>query len=287
MGEGVLPRAFAVACDGGYYPGLVALLNSIWAYHGNRIPVFIYHRDMSRKQLTALARHPVGTRLHRIEELAYPSAGMWEAKQQVFAHCLGRARCVYLVDADVVLASEMDDVFELARMGRIVASADGGGGVYDARYVVYGSRLPGTRYPYLNSGALCLDVMRHWDLVGLWAFAANYGEYSPGQGQPLRLPGHGDQGVFNALAVLLEKTGCYHSLPEGIWCDATKHLKIEIQRVRRDGRLEIWNPAEQARQRLVHCIGPKWWRHEGRAYQARYGDKLRCFEHFAGLAGGG
>ena len=283
MGAGQLPRVFVVACNGAYYPGLMALLNSIWAYHRSRIPVFVYHRDMTGAQLEALFAHRAGVRLFHVSTLPFPCAGLWEAKQQIFAHCLGRARCVYLLDADVVLASEMEDVFQLAEAGKIVASADGGGGSYDARYAVYGPRLPGTRHPYINSGALCLDVVRHWDLAGLWAFSARYGAYSPGGGAPLGLPGHGDQGLFNALVALQNKTECFHVLPEGPWCAATKRWMLEIRRAQADGRLVVWNVTDQTRQRIVHCIGPKWWTRRGRWVQGRRGDKQKCFEHFGGL----
>ena len=284
---GMLERVFVVACDGNYFPGLRALLNSIWAYHGNEIPVFVYYRRFSPAQLCELRRHPAGVRLFHVSGLMRRCPGLWEAKQQVFAHCLGRARCVYLLDADVVLTSEMHDVFRLAAAGKIVASADGGGGKYDRRYRVYGPGLPGTRYPYLNSGAVCLDVVRHWDLAGLWAFSSPYGEYSPNGGAPLGLPGHGDQGLFNALAGLLGKVENFHVLPEGTWCAATKRWDMKLRGADAAGRLEMWNVTEQARQRLVHCIGPKWWTREGRAVQGRRGDKLKCFEHFAELSCGG
>lgn len=280
-------RVFAVVCDAQYLAGLRALLNSIWVYHGSRIPVFVYHSDLSRDRLQAILRHPVGVRLYALGELPFPTRGVWEAKQQVFAHCLERVQCVYLLDADLVLTSELSDVFELAATGRIVSSSDGRPVTYDAAYRVYGPRLPGSRHPYLNSGALCLDVRRHWDLAGLWAFAAQYGAYSAGGGAPLALPGHGDQGLFNAIARLLGKTRCYHVLPEGTWCDSTKHCTVRIRNVGVNGRLEVWNLTEKARQRLVHSSGPKWWTPAGRARLARCGDKLECFLHFSRLRGRG
>ena len=279
----MLNRCFAVACDAGYYPGLRALLNSIWAYHGDAIAVVLYHRGLNDNQLAELRAHPLGVRLVGLEELPFPSPGMWEAKQQIFAHCLGRARCVYLLDADLVLTSDVSDVFELAEAGQIVSSADGGGVDYDGRYAVYGPRLPGTRQPYVNSGSLCLDVVRHWDLAGLWAFASKYGNYSPGAGAPLSLPGHGDQGTFNAIAALLGKPECYHVLPMGTWCDSANRAVVRIRRSPVSGALEVWNETDQARQRLVHSTGPKWWTEEGRAHLVPFGDKLRCFEHFAHL----
>jgi hypothetical protein len=101
-------RVFAVACDNYYYPGLRALLPSIAAYHGLEIPVFLYHRDLSKAQLQELGRLGVELCPFGLTGLPFPAPGMWEAKQQIFAHCIGRARCVYLLDADLVLVSALD-----------------------------------------------------------------------------------------------------------------------------------------------------------------------------------
>jgi hypothetical protein len=279
-------RVFAVACDNYYYPGLRALLPSIAAYHGLDIPVFLYHRDLSKAQLQELGRLGVELCPFGLAGLPFPAPGMWEAKQQIFAHCIGRARCVYLLDADLVLVSALDDVFELARMGKVVSSADGGWRTFGSDYMAYSPGLVGLCQPYINSGALCLDVVRHWDLAGLWAFASNYGAYSPGAGVPLGLPGHGDQGVFNAVAGLLNKVPSFHVLPEGSWCDSTRGCTLRIRRRRRGGRLIVWNSTERTRQRLVHSSGPKWWTAEGAAHLRQFGDKLRCFEHFLTLKPG-
>ena len=280
----MLARIFAIACDANYEPGLHALLNSLWVYYRGELAIFVYHRGLSRESLERLAGHPNRPHLHHTAELPFPAAGMWEAKQQVFAHCIGRACCVYLLDADLVLTSRVDDVFELAEQGRIVSSADGGVRTFGPDYMVYGKQLPGTRMPYVNSGALCLDVNRHWDLAGLWAFASQFGSYSPRQGHPLRLPGHGDQGTFNAIAALLGKAAELHVLPEATWCDSTEGSSLQIKGVTPDGGLEVWNVFARERQRLVHSSGPKWWTECGRAHLQRFGDKLRCFEHFQNYA---
>lgn len=276
-------RVFAVACDNSYYPGLRALLPSIAAYQGHAIPVFLYHRNLSRARLHELRHQGVELCAFELAELPFPAPGMWEAKQQVFAHCIGRARCVYLLDANLVLVSAMDDVFELARAGKVVSSADGGWQVFGPEYVAYSPRLVGLCQPYINSGALCLDVAQHWDLAGLWAFASQYGAYSPGGGAPLGLPGHGDQGVFNAVAALLSKAPWFQVLPEGAWCDSSRGCTLRIQRRHKGGRLTVWNSTDRTRQRLVHSSGPKWWTAEGAAHLHQFGDKLRCFEHFLTL----
>jgi hypothetical protein len=123
-------------------------------------------------------------------------------------------------------------------------------------------------------------VIRHWDLVGLWAFASQYGAYSPGGGAPLGLPGHGDQGVLNAVAALLNKSTDFHVLPEGSWCDSTRGCTLRIVARDESGCLEVWNETDGTPQRLVHSSGPKWWTDEGAAHLRRFGDKLDCFLHF-------
>ena len=274
------PRLFAIAADPGYFRGLRAVLNSIHAYHGDDIPVFVYQRNLSEAQLIELHAHPTCPQVWHVNDLLRVPLGMWEAKQQVFAHCLGRARAVFLLDADVVLTSAMDDVFELALGGKIVASADGAGSQYGADYAVYDARLPGTRHPYINSGALCFDTVRHWDLAGLWAFTANYGSYGPTRGWPLGLPGHGDQGLFNAIAARLGKREDFHVLPEATWCDCLTHSWVEVRGEDERGRLEVWNRNAQAPQRLVHSPGTKWWAANAPERFAPHGEKLRCFLHF-------
>ena len=52
-------RLFTFACNATYIPGLLGALNSIYAYHGSRIPVFIYECDFSTEELAQVDAHPV------------------------------------------------------------------------------------------------------------------------------------------------------------------------------------------------------------------------------------
>jgi hypothetical protein len=279
----VTTRTFAVACDAAYFPGLRALANSIATYHGRAIPLFVYQRDLGVEQIDELHNHPADIRVWNVADLPHYSYGMWEAKQQIFAHSIGRARQVYLLDADLVLVSPVDDVFELAACGLIVGASHEQEQelVYDATYAVYDPRLPGTRQAYMYSGAVCLDVVHHWDLAGLWAFAANWAKYSPGAGAPLGLPGYGDQCVFNAIAGMLGKVSRYHMLADGPWGDCRQRCILRIRSSSACGALEVWNETTNERQRVIHSCGPKWWTAEGARHLRRFGDKLACFEHFA------
>ena len=117
-------------------------------------------------------------------------------------------------------------------------------------------------------------------LTGLWAFASQYCVYSPDRGHPLQLAGHGDQGVFNAIASMLHKSDNFHILPETEWCDSTVGCALGIQEMSGNGELVVSNVTTGNKQRIVHSSGPKWWTKAGEVHQGRRGDKLKVFEHF-------
>jgi hypothetical protein len=133
----------------------------------------------------------------------------------------------------------------------------------------------------MNTAAVCFDARRHWDLAAMWAFAAQYGAYSPHRGHPLELPGHGDQGHFNAIACQLGKLKEFHLLSEAEWNDSTIGCSLTIQGIGADQQLSVLNERTGNLQRLCHCAGPKWWTEEGRIFHEKFGDKMKVFAHFS------
>lgn len=275
------PRVVAIACDRNYFPGLQALVNSVHTYHPE-LPIFVFERGFRAAEFAWLANHPATIEVQAIARFPFPVTGMWEAKQQVPAECLSRARSVCLIDADIVVLSRLDDVFELAEDGKIVAGCDGMGSYFDSAYQVYGPSVVGKRWFHLNSGLVCFDVHRHWDLAGLWAFSSNYGAYSPHGGYPLGLPGLGDQGLLDGVMALLNKDQNYHRLPLHSWHDFRRPGHMKITEVESGGQLTVENTFVHQRQRIAHCIGLKWWKPGADSFHPS-DDKLRCFRHFANL----
>jgi hypothetical protein len=276
-------RVFTTLSDSSYFPGLWALLNSIYVYHGDELRVFVFSYGLTDAQLARLEVHPLTIDVISCDTLPFSPAGAWEAKQQIMGQLIPKARCVYLLDCDLVLTSRVDDVFALAETGKIVSSTDGAGIDFGNAYRAYGDDLSGQQQAHLNSGALCLDVQCHWALVGLWAFCSQYGSYSPHGGWPLHLPGHGDQGMFNALCAMLGKQEDFAPLGEAEWCDCTAGSLLSIVNLDSRWELEVRNGTTGNRQRLVHSSGPKWWTQEGREHLAKFGDKYGVFTHFAEL----
>lgn len=281
-------RAFAVVSDSTYFPGLWALLNSVKAYYDDEIRIFVFGNGLTAEQCLRIKFHALGnavTLLTDVGPYAHPPDGTWETKQQTLDFLMGKARCICLLDADIVLLSRIDDVFNLAAQGRIVSSRDGDGLMnMGEEYRCYSENMVGMTWPYFNSGFLCVDVVKHWDLAALWSFTSRFSAYSPGGGGPLKLCGHGDQGTLNAVAALLGKQNSLHLFDQELWCNsgASSHFAA-LDILARDGpRLSVHHRVTQQKQRLLHSSGPKWWTEEGRRHFRTLGCTLECFEHFAG-----
>ena len=251
-------RAFAVVTNRDYLPGVRALLRSIAAYHGDSYPVYIFvHGEITEEDRRQLRDNVHKGQLELIEMPLRqpPPPGCWEVKQQALAQLVGQAETVCLLDADLILLSDITDVFALAESGKIVSCRDGmSDRVFDAAYEAYSPSLPGRHFPYFNSGFFCLNIKRHWDLVGLWAFASEYAGYSPHGGHPLCLPGHGDQGHLNACAALLQKQSYLHLFEQEEWCNclpASGRHTVEIKK-QEGARLVLENRDTGRQQRLLH-----------------------------------
>ncbi|ADG66882.1 glycosyl transferase family 2 [Planctopirus limnophila DSM 3776] len=275
-------RAFVIVSDDRYFPGLQAALGSIHAYYGQEIRVFVVGHGLTAPQVESLKNHPLGSAitLLRTQDFASRPSGCWEAKQLCLSELVASVRTVCLMDADLILLSRVDDIFELAEQGKIISSRDGEGMQFGPEYQVYSPALVGPRQDYINSGFLIFDLRQHWDLVALWSFTARFAGYSPGKGWPFAFPGHGDQGVFNALLALQQKSDFLHALPENTWCNSAGWKEGRKVRVthQEGNRLSVIHEPGGEQQRVLHSSGPKWWTDEGRTFFASAGDVLRCFD---------
>ncbi len=278
-------QAFAVVADSNFYPGLMALLNSIHVYHGASIRTFVFVYHLTEAQVEEIREHPMGPAITLLQDVSVrrKPAGIWEAKQQVLDYLMGRAKVVCLLDADLVLLSKLGDVFNLAERGKIVSSRDGTDPIrFGREYRSFGEKLVGKEMPYFNSGFLCLDIVKHWDLVALWSFSSHFAAYSPNGGAPLRFQGHGDQGLLNAVAGLQDKESSLHLFTQDEWCNSglwSANRKVVIEK-REGKKLTVTNTVTGGRQRLLHSTGPKWWTTQGAEHFSKCGDVLECFKHF-------
>jgi hypothetical protein len=161
-------QVFTIISNFQYFPGLWSLLNSLWFYHSDKVPVVVFSIDLSCQQIEAIKRLPLLPDVRKASNLPFTRAGAWEAKQQVFGALLEEWQTVFLLDADLVITSPLYDVFEQAEAGYILAPGDGPGKTYGPEYSIYHEGL--VTVDYLATGCVCMEVRRHWDLAGLWSF---------------------------------------------------------------------------------------------------------------------
>ncbi|ODA32965.1 hypothetical protein A6X21_19045 [Planctopirus hydrillae] len=281
-------RAFAVISNSCYFPGILATLGSIYAYYGRDLRVYVVGHGLSAAERQILQSTNLGASLTLIdtEDFSNRPIGCWEAKQQCASELVGSVKTISLLDADLILLSRIDDVFELAERGKIVAPLDCGSIGFNTDYDIYSSRLAGCVRPNLNTGFVTFHTRMHWDLVALWAFTSRFGAYSPGRGMPLSFPGHGDQGIFNALLCQLHKDDAVHVLPERTWTNSVGWNRGHGLRIvaRHGHQITAEHQPGGLRQRVLHSSGPKWWTPEGQRAFSSAGDVLTCFEEMSRIA---
>lgn len=141
---GPLPDcAFYTVADAGYFPGLVALVNSL-RLAGHDEPVFVTDCGLEPGQRRRLAGHatlvPYGADLPR-------KLAKWKVP------LASPAATMVLIDADVIVLRALTPLFELAARGKIVAFTDIPPGRFEELWAER-TRRPLRRLPYVNSGVL-------------------------------------------------------------------------------------------------------------------------------------
>jgi hypothetical protein len=106
--------------DAGYFLGLRALMNSVYVYYGRSIPVVVMDVGLTVEQLNEIGKHPafggmIGCKKCQNREQA------WQAKQSCFSEQAGNAKLVCWIDSDSVLTDRVDEAFEAAKQGYVVA----------------------------------------------------------------------------------------------------------------------------------------------------------------------
>ena len=190
--------------DREFFPGTVAAVNSIRHYHpGAEVAVVssdVYNAGLTDPQ----------TRLLRAAGVAvYPSAhfarpgrvpGAWQLKAYAAADLSAEADMVVGIDSDAVLCGGVGDVIDACFAdGRMRGGRDGDGIDYDESYAPYGFRVPARSEKYMSTSLYFVPLTAHTRrILRAWAACCDTAVFGP---QPVKTyPGHGDQGVLNAVA---------------------------------------------------------------------------------------
>lgn len=292
----MIEAAFACIADRNYFIGIWSLINSIYAYHGDEYPVFVFDLGLAKDQVDSLRRHPVKVFLVRtIDPDAYGGNVrklFFDVRCGLFSYLIGKVRVVYMIDADIVLTSRMDDVFQLARQGKIVTNLWKYPPLNPTEFEFvgeefrsYGDSVVGKRKLWFQASVFCFDVIKHWDLACLFDQASRFSEWRSSRGFPVFLKGVHEQEMLRHLCIMLNKEPYLHQFGVEDWSDSRHERSVSIRGMKEDGTLVVRRKSLEKNQRLLHNTpAEKWWMsEEGEKKLADAGDKLKCFRHFYGL----
>lgn len=245
-------HAFVTVTDADYFPGTLATLASVLAF-APKADVHVVVNDkraLSASQAARFADRPrvflhAGTDVARGRHM-----NAWELKAYAIEAFAPGYDVIVAIDSDCVLAGPLDDVLDAVHAsGGFAGGRDGERVEYDARFAVYDMQVPAVNTRYMST-SICFFAATpaNQRLLARWSEACARAEFN-GQGP---FPGHGDQGVLNALLFAARRTDAILLLDNRLWSQHWTYWDDRIEA--RAGSL--FNVAAQAPQRAVHTAFP-------------------------------
>ncbi len=257
---------FLTVTDGFFFPGTVATVNSVLRFHPEA-RVRVVNNHVQKAPLTAEQRRVfenAGVELVDASALAKPGRKLaaWELKAYAAADLTANDDVLVGIDSDCVMCGRIDDVIEEAvRTGKFLGGKDSRTH-YDESYRVYGIETPVTNDSYMSASLYtCALTPANREILNEWAVCCDRAIFGGGG----VYPGHGDQGVLNAIIYAKRGTEGVRTLENRLW--SQHHCYWQEPLELRDEVL--YNPIAGAIQRSIHCGGTeKFW-------STRHLDKLK------------
>jgi len=259
----MIRSAFMTVTDQVFFPGTVATVNSILRFHPEAtIYVVVNHNlPLTAPQVKCL-RASDQVRLVDSRELERPGRHInaWELKAYAASDLLSSNDVLIGIDSDCLLCSSIEDeILECHASGGLAGGADGDGTHYDASYAPYGMPTPSRNPKYMSTSLFFVAntpenqaVLERWASCCSSAVFNNTGPH----------PGHGDQGVLNAVMFALKATDRITLLENRLWSQHWVYWDSIIDF--RDGAFVNISAGGKG-QRSFHCGGAeKFWAKEHR-----------------------
>lgn len=254
---------FITITDHSFFPGTLATVNSILHFH-QAIQIVVVQNDkhpLSAPQ-QALLRGVPQVRLVNSATLAREGRfiNAWELKAYA-AHDLCEGYDVIIgIDSDCVLCGPVDDqVRQAHESDGWLGGKDGAGADYGDDYQVYGMQTPAKNPKYMSTSLFfCAVTPANREILARWGECCSKAKFN-GQGPH---PGHGDQGVLNAVLFATNQSRDVQLLPNELWSQHWVYWNTisDFQ----DGVFLNRSTGGQ-RQRSFHCGGAeKFWNREHR-----------------------
>ncbi len=267
MQEAESTTIFYTVTDHAFFPGTLAAVNSVLHFHdsGSTRIVVVENENhpLAPGQRELLTRHP------RVRVLGSHTlvtdgrkVGPWELKAYAAAHLAAECGVLVGIDSDCLLCTPVaDEIARCAQTGGFHGGRDGQGTEYAAAYRAYGIETPALNDRYMSTSLFfAATTARNREVLDEWAWRSNEAQYN-GTGP---CPGHGDQGVLNAILFAKNRSADVHLLDNDLWSQHWRYLETCTEW--RDG-VFVNRTADARVQRSFHCGGAeKFW---SAAHQAR------------------
>jgi hypothetical protein len=249
--------AFLTVTDHEFFLGTLATVNSILKFEpaAEVIVVNNLKKGLTAPQKTLLDKGGVKVMDSALFEQDGRFIGPWELK--AYAACdLSQCHDMIIgIDSDCVLCAGVGDIIERSfETGKFIGGQDGRGVCHDESYAPYGI-VPGSVNGCYMSTSLyfCPTVEKNKRVLRRWAKCCNEAAFN-GRGP---YPGHGDQGVLNAVLFAEFGEGGVEVLDNKLWSQHWCYWESVINY--EDGAFLNYS-SDKARQRSLHCGGAeKFW----------------------------
>jgi len=260
--------AFVTVTDYDFFPGTLATVNSILKFSHDFDVIVI--NNLNKKLTEPQIRLLEGGGVKIIDSSVFENNGRfmgpWELKAYAPCDLAESYDMIIGIDSDCVLCSGVDDVIEQSfAAGKFMGGKDGYGPRYDETYAVYGITPDSHNSHYMSTSLFfCPTTERNKKILKRWAECSSKAVYNNTGPHP----GHGDQGVLNA--VIFSELGLEGTelLENMLWSQHWTYWNSII--VYEDGGFKNYSHNKE-RQRSFHCGGAeKFWEesHSARILEA-------------------
>jgi hypothetical protein len=253
--------AFITVTDYEFFPGTLATVSSILEFQPDA-GIFVINnkkRALTAPQADCLCRD---SRVRLLDSARFAAGGRyinpWELKAYA-AHDLAEGHDVIVgIDSDCLLCSNVDaEIRSCFETGGFLGGKDGSGVEYDDSYRIYGISTPARNPRYMSTSLFfCAVTPANQQILRKWAECCAAAVFN-GKGP---YPGHGDQGVLNAVLFSENATGRVQLLDNWLW---SQHWVYWDSIIHYCGGTFLNRSAQGWKQRAFHCGGAeKFWSKE-------------------------
>jgi SAM-dependent methyltransferase len=214
----MIQTAFITVTDYDFFPGTLATVNSILHFHPDvDVHVVVNHKHpLSEPQRKCFEGKP-GVFVLDSHVLEQPGRfiNAWELKAYASEHLADRYDVIVGIDSDCLLCSGVHgEIRRCVEIGGFLGGRDGSGADYDSGYSVYGIQTPAHNPSYMSTSLFfCACTPQNRRIFARWSECCNAAQFN-GRGA---YPGHGDQGVLNAILFSENALARIQLLPNPLW----------------------------------------------------------------------